>query len=47
MELTHDCEADVLAGFRREQSDHQFDSLFCARFHNLADIWRRGTGHGE
>ena len=47
MEVTHDCEADVLAGFRGEQSDHQFDPLFCARVHNLADIWRRGSGHGQ
>ena len=47
MEVTHDCEADVLAGFREEQSDRQFDPPFCARFHNLADIWRRSSGHGQ
>jgi len=47
MEVTHDREADVLAGFRGEQSDHQFDPLFCARFHKLADIWSRGSGHGQ
>jgi hypothetical protein len=47
MEMTYDSEADVFAGFRGKQSDHQFDPLFCARFHNLADIWRRSSGHGQ
>ena len=47
MEVTHDREADVLAGFRGEQSDHQFAPLFCAQFHKLANIRRRGSGHGQ
>ncbi|MEY2606069.1 MAG: hypothetical protein QOH31_3885 [Verrucomicrobiota bacterium] len=25
--MTHDCEGDVFAGFRGEQSDRQFDQL--------------------
>lgn len=46
MEPTHDCETDVLAGVG-EQSDDQFDALLCERFHNLADIWRRASGHRQ